>query len=149
MAVKAERCANCGATIGRLETAYLWQDQVVCGRCIEVLRGQEGSKGLSKLNERQHKALMIGLIIFVIMGVFPPLERGGYAPVFYKPHSSYGIDVSRLVIQWLTVIAGASVAIILMADRKQKKKQKWPNWIFWIIFCLLVLLLLAFPWLAI
>lgn len=32
-----EKCVNCDATIGRLETAYLWSDQVVCGACYTKL----------------------------------------------------------------------------------------------------------------
>lgn len=37
MRTKVETCANCGATIGRLEQARLWQDNVVCARCHERL----------------------------------------------------------------------------------------------------------------
>jgi len=28
-----EHCANSGATIGRLQTPYVWKDQTVCGAC--------------------------------------------------------------------------------------------------------------------
>jgi len=34
MAVNAETCENCGATIQPLEQAYLWHRQVLCGNCI-------------------------------------------------------------------------------------------------------------------
>jgi hypothetical protein len=33
-----ETCANCDRKIGRLETAHLWQDRVVCAQCILLLQ---------------------------------------------------------------------------------------------------------------
>lgn len=32
-----EKCENCGAAIGTLETPRLWKDHVVCGACAEKL----------------------------------------------------------------------------------------------------------------
>jgi hypothetical protein len=37
MSVKTETCENCGATIGALETPYLWQESTVCVECYERL----------------------------------------------------------------------------------------------------------------
>lgn len=31
--VDIESCANCGQTIGKLETPYIWRDNTVCGDC--------------------------------------------------------------------------------------------------------------------
>ena len=31
-------CANCGRTIGTLEQAYKWNDNIVCASCYGVLR---------------------------------------------------------------------------------------------------------------
>lgn len=33
----SETCANCGAAIGNLETAHVWNDHVVCGPCSQRL----------------------------------------------------------------------------------------------------------------
>lgn len=30
-------CANCGMTIGRLDTPHTWGDHIVCGQCLAVL----------------------------------------------------------------------------------------------------------------
>lgn len=38
MQSEIETCANCGGKIGRMETPYVYRDQVVCGPCIERLR---------------------------------------------------------------------------------------------------------------
>ena len=32
-----ETCANCGRVIGKLETPHVWNQQVVCGECINRL----------------------------------------------------------------------------------------------------------------
>ena len=32
-----DKCANCGRTIGKLETPYVWQNQVVCAECEKRL----------------------------------------------------------------------------------------------------------------
>ncbi|MGD0462070.1 MAG: hypothetical protein ABSB74_06250 [Tepidisphaeraceae bacterium] len=37
---KPECCSNCGEKIGKLETAHIWNQRVVCGRCIGKLRPQ-------------------------------------------------------------------------------------------------------------
>ena len=54
MTDKTETCANCGATIGRLETAHLWQEQVVCGKCIERLLDAPTAK-VKELHEQLAK----------------------------------------------------------------------------------------------
>jgi hypothetical protein len=38
-----ERCANCDAIIGRLETPHLWNDAVVCAACAKRLTTQTAS----------------------------------------------------------------------------------------------------------
>jgi hypothetical protein len=35
--VELETCANCGRAIGKLEMPHLWNEQVVCGECINRL----------------------------------------------------------------------------------------------------------------
>jgi len=36
-----EICSNCGATIGKLQTAYVFHDRVVCYKCDQLLRGSQ------------------------------------------------------------------------------------------------------------
>jgi len=36
-----QKCENCGATIGKLEKSYLFEDHVVCGECHQKLKNQE------------------------------------------------------------------------------------------------------------
>jgi hypothetical protein len=33
-----ERCANCERPIGKLETPHIWQERIVCGQCIAILK---------------------------------------------------------------------------------------------------------------
>lgn len=37
----AERCANCGRAIGKLEAPAVWRENVVCDACHEILERQE------------------------------------------------------------------------------------------------------------
>lgn len=36
-----KECANCGATIGKLEKSYLFEDHVVCYKCHQRLKNHE------------------------------------------------------------------------------------------------------------
>jgi predicted RNA-binding Zn-ribbon protein involved in translation (DUF1610 family) len=38
-------CANCGQTIGRLQTSFPWQDQRVCGTCYHILSAESSLGG--------------------------------------------------------------------------------------------------------
>ena len=59
-----EKCANCGVLIGKLETAFVWKDEVVCGSCYARLRAgdeltaavvpQRGTGGESDAAWRAH-----------------------------------------------------------------------------------------------
>jgi hypothetical protein len=44
-ATTATTCANCGGTIGRLETPYAWGDYVVCGVCYQKLAARPVAAG--------------------------------------------------------------------------------------------------------
>jgi hypothetical protein len=37
----AETCANCGRTIGRLETPHVWQNAIVCAQCRKMLEAEK------------------------------------------------------------------------------------------------------------
>ena len=41
MAIANETCANCGETIGRLETPHVYEGHVVCGACVSKLSRRE------------------------------------------------------------------------------------------------------------
>lgn len=36
-----QKCANCGATIGKIEKNYVFEDHVVCSECYQRLKNQE------------------------------------------------------------------------------------------------------------
>jgi len=44
MAGNLEQCANCDAIIGRLETPFIWRDEIVCAACHRKLSDATASK---------------------------------------------------------------------------------------------------------
>lgn len=91
----------------------------------------EGNRNLMKM---QLRVILAGLVVIIIMGIFPPwnytlesqevnlLRPAGYAPIFSPPEPPafiaktevYGMhmDVGRLLIQW--VLVGLAVTVILL-----------------------------------
>ncbi len=86
------------------------------------------------LNTWQWRILIVTLVVFVIMGLFPPwkkadsklgyasLDYGGYGLIFSPPGcQSYGVkvkmDFSRLIVQCLVLGAAAGVGVILTRNR--------------------------------
>jgi hypothetical protein len=89
------------------------------------------------MNEKQQKILRIGLIIILLMGIFPPWtytlntdkvnseSPAGYALIFsppetqYKASAAFGIkiDITRLIIQWV-VVGAATFAFFSQARNK-------------------------------
>lgn len=80
------------------------------------------------MNRAQTIAVWVGIVLVVLMGVFPPwnrvseapayhLERSaGYAPVFLPPldllrYSHIQVNVRRLLVQW-GAVAIATIAIV-------------------------------------
>jgi hypothetical protein len=53
-----ERCANCDAPIGRLETPQIWQDAIVCGACFSKLARPFGA-GLAAPVPAQPQIIMM------------------------------------------------------------------------------------------
>ena len=36
-----QKCANCGATVGKLEKSYLFEDHTICHKCHQRLKSQD------------------------------------------------------------------------------------------------------------
>ena len=86
------------------------------------------------MNSRQKTALWIGIIIIVIMGIYPPWEYtfgkeyvpkitlpGGYWPIYGPPKpegAGTEIDFSRLLIQWIMVALVTGGTIVTLKDKK-------------------------------
>lgn len=90
------------------------------------------------LNSNQRKVLIVGLVALLIMGVFPPWmytfdfrSISNDIPVGYRIITSppepiskmrgngVKIDISRLIIQWLTVSASTGLGILLLSNKKE------------------------------
>ena len=82
------------------------------------------------MTEKQKKVIIVGIIIIMFMGLFPPwayflkTEKGelkspvGYGLIFSPPKYAGGtarvnIDISRLIIQWV-VVSSEIVAVWLL-----------------------------------
>jgi len=89
-----ETCGNCGRTIGRLEQAHLYDGQVVCGACYQILmtepapRGTPGPRQSTNKPEetvrtvwpsmfRQHPLLLVLVLIMLPVAFFsrPPMTE--------------------------------------------------------------------------
>jgi polyferredoxin len=94
------------------------------------------------MNKKQKKVIWIGLIIFILMGLFPPWiddvecfnpssepsHSGGtvfvtrsYGFLFIPPRGMAFVDLTRLLVQWLLVIAVTAWMVYLKGDQKHKK----------------------------
>jgi hypothetical protein len=90
-------------------------------------------------NDKQHKIMIVGVVLFVFMGLFPPWtytldaqsihreKPAGYALIVSPPGPerdapAFGvrIDISRLIVQWL--ILGAATSLGVFMTRTQKKE---------------------------
>ena len=65
-------------------------------------------QGTYAMSKTQLKILWIGIVIFVLMGIFPPAERS-FRGEFYVGYefilNSANISFSRLFVQWVIVAA--------------------------------------------
>lgn len=88
------------------------------------------------MNKKQKIILWIGIIIIVLMGLFPPYERAiilpsfgpddpsvriSYGFLFEPPILDVKIDFARLAIQWIIVSVLTAGAIYTTKDQKDKK----------------------------
>ena len=90
------------------------------------------------MNSKQKKVLWIGIVIVVLMGLFPPwtdtlegfrTEPRGYVIIFKPPYSRGGawgvqIDFQRLILQWLIVGFVIGGLLITSKNRKSEQEQK-------------------------
>ena len=73
------------------------------------------------MNKRQMIVLSAGIIIFILIGLFPPLQRG-YG--FLLTNNSGAIQFQKLLIQWFILSAGvAGLIYYLRGDQKMNKLQ--------------------------
>ncbi|MBW8015058.1 MAG: hypothetical protein FVQ82_02655 [Planctomycetes bacterium] len=73
------------------------------------------------MNKRQTVVLSAGIIIFIVIGLFPPLRRG-YG--FLLTENSAAIQFQKLLIQWFILSAGvAGLIYYLRGDQKMNQLQ--------------------------
>lgn len=84
------------------------------------------------MNAKQRKLLQVGIVVAVLMGVFPPWMdsfsyeqlhsqgAGGYAFIFDPPKAeilhTVSIDLSRLVVQWVVVALAVGGGILFLRE---------------------------------
>lgn len=95
------------------------------------------------INNNQRLIIMIGMVIIVCMGLFPPWtytfkatstyseEPAGYsfiasAPARKSKNLMHGIkiDTSRLFIQWVVAIAACGCGVLLATRRKDENSEQ-------------------------
>jgi hypothetical protein len=84
-----------------------------------------------RLNAIQRVIILVGVAVFVLMGLFPPWKfvGGGWEePARYHfiaspPEGFCKIDMSRLLIQWAVTIAASGVAVLVTAKRKDEQNS--------------------------
>ena len=88
-----------------------------------------------KFNSKQKTILIIGIVVILLMGAILPWNYtykssstyretpAGYYFIIFSPPTRRGhgikIDVSRLIIQWITTIAATSAGVMLTAKKKE------------------------------
>ena len=92
------------------------------------------------LNEKQRKVVIVGIVLFFLMGLFPPWiytlnaqsinreKPAGYALIISPPEPEknavvFGvkIDISRLIIQWLVLAAATGFGVFMASQRNGDK----------------------------
>ncbi|MCP3669819.1 MAG: hypothetical protein GY814_05200 [Gammaproteobacteria bacterium] len=90
------------------------------------------------INRKQKTLIIAGVLVFILAGSFPPWlytlhvnridteKPAGYAPIFDPPNPEkndhyHGIklDASRLVVQWLVIIAGTGLGLLLTCKKSE------------------------------
>lgn len=76
------------------------------------------------MNRKQIKCLWIGIVVFILMGLFPPFmttSEGyfrGYMFVI-NDYSYLRVDISRLFVQWI-IVAVVTGGLLLTFQQKEK-----------------------------
>ncbi|MBN1972546.1 MAG: hypothetical protein JW787_02835 [Sedimentisphaerales bacterium] len=79
------------------------------------------------MNKKQKVILFIGIIIFVIMGIYPPwvlnrssgIEAGYWAFINDPPRTAKFIDLYRLGVQWFMVAVVIGSLLVILKDKKK------------------------------
>jgi hypothetical protein len=93
------------------------------------------------VNKEQKFRLWAGIVVVVLMGIFPPTPIGFgyvafYGPVYYEFHSGYtflfsarasGIAFNKLIIQW-GIVGAVTFGLIYILREKKPKKQNFCLW---------------------
>ena len=86
------------------------------------------------LNKKQRAVLLVGLMIIILMGSFPPWTyfnsyrefSAGYTFIVTPPYApgelGYGVklDLSRLVVQWIMVLMAMGIGVLLTSGRSKE-----------------------------
>jgi hypothetical protein len=122
MATATETSANCGASIGKLETPHLWSEQIVCAACYKKLAGELTTRA-DTIDYGRHPAAK---------GDVQLIEQTGKRWKFHQ------------------LLAGglASVGLVMVAGAIVGEVQQWSlagslMLVGWVILCV------GFVWLAI
>lgn len=92
------------------------------------------------LNEKQRKVVILGIVLFILMGLFPPWiytlnaqsinreKPAGYALIISPPEPeknavAFGvkIDISRLIVQWLVLATATGFGVFMASQRNGDK----------------------------
>lgn len=92
------------------------------------------------MNRRQMIVLWVGTIIFILIGLFPPLRRG-YG--FLLTHNSEAIQFQKLLIQWFTLSAGIAGLIYYLRGNQKMNKLQYIVIVLAIILLVYLLILAA------
>ena len=87
------------------------------------------------MNEKQKAILVMGIIIIILMGLFPPwvyTHYGTYSEYSFiaTPPEGRGIvklDSSRLVLQWIVVLIAAGLGVFLTSTQNKEPRNKEPD----------------------
>lgn len=90
------------------------------------------------INKNQRKILIVGVVLFILIGVFPPWiytldarsvssqKPAGYFLIIEPPEPersgvAYGVevDINRLIIQWLVAAAATGLGFFLAQNEKR------------------------------
>lgn len=103
------------------------------------------------MNGKQKAVLLIGLFLIIAMAIYPPwlvevgkehiyrthyspssVISGGYDFIFYPPKNATGVDLTRLFVQLVIIVALTAGAYILLIRRKvvvdANNSQRRPFW---------------------
>ena len=94
-----EKCLNCGRGIGDLETAYIWNERIVCRSCYVKLQPRSGvSKGLLLVLGTVVVAAIGGAAFWISGPTRPPAPAAVRAPTVASaaPEPTSNAELERL-----------------------------------------------------